>query len=232
MASPVTSAWTATGPLTSRRPCTGSAASPRTAGIDLDVDRVLVALQVRLGLGALLLVGAQRLEAGVLTSSFCGVVAAGGEILRRRRRARRRSARSCRTGLRTCRRGRSRAPRGPIGRLVLRVAVEVADLGALLAAAASRPPAPRARAPPRSRRPRPRPPRPRRRRPSGSVAAVGRVGFGARARARRLVVTAAARDERGEHGEQQSGQCGRTNNHERTPSRTRVSRNHDGRCSA
>src|SRR5262245_29388455 len=65
VARPVTSAWTATGPLISRDrvPDPQLALAERD---DLDVDGLAFALEVRLGLGALLLVLREHLEAGLL----------------------------------------------------------------------------------------------------------------------------------------------------------------------
>ncbi len=115
---------------------------------------LLGALEVRLGLGALLLVGAQRREAGALTSSCCAssrtdaqvlgvAVDDGEEALGLAERA---------LGVVDV-----RARRGPSGSRAARSSapVEIADLGAVLAAGRPRPPPPRVRAPPRSRRPRP-----------------------------------------------------------------------------
>src|SRR4051794_17450363 len=90
VASPVTSAWTATGKLTSRDGVPDPEL-PRAEGDDLDVDRVLAALHVRLGLGARLLIGGEQLVAGglqrldgvvALLRQLLGVAVDGGEVLR------------------------------------------------------------------------------------------------------------------------------------------------------
>ena len=98
VARPVTSAWTATGPLTLTRPCTGSGSCPSHSGATWMSTVLLGALEVRLGLGALLLVGAQRLVARALDQLLLRVVARATRGPPACRRARRRSARSCRTG--------------------------------------------------------------------------------------------------------------------------------------
>src|SRR3954454_13089777 len=90
MAKPVTSAWTATGRLTSPHRVADAQLSGAEAD-DLEVDAVR-ARQVRLGLGALLLVGGELLVAGLhervdglvaLLGQFLGVAADDREVLRR-----------------------------------------------------------------------------------------------------------------------------------------------------
>src|SRR3954464_6751608 len=80
-ASPVISAWSATGPLTNPLRDRVPDAQLALAEVDhLDVDGVLAG-QVRLGLGAFLLVLAEQLVA-VLDQDVGRVVALGGQLIR------------------------------------------------------------------------------------------------------------------------------------------------------